>query len=203
MVWDPNFPLQTTNINQSTPQIRTNWNYIATTVGTDHFYNTGNATLDGHHQEVQLKNQGIVPLAANMDGLLYVNNLFSKVQPYYRNASTILQLAKGYSFTGNLNLGTNNVLDVANVIGGMGTFGPFVGLFLITLVADADQFGLALVTYNGGLDLAVSKIIDGQPGPNGITNLSNFNVFPNAFITVTSGAAAVGAYRASLIVMEF
>ncbi len=70
MVWDPNFPLQTTNINQSTLQIRTNWNFLATSIGTDHYYNTG-APNEGHHRFVQMPNSVATPaLAAGMNGVI-------------------------------------------------------------------------------------------------------------------------------------
>lgn len=198
MPWNPNFPMQATSISQSTPQIQTNWNYIATTVGVDHFFNSATPGNDGHHKWVNMLDAGNAPLAAGFDGVVYVKTSGSKVQPFYRNATTIMPIPKAYNFVFTMLASqVNIVLDVQNAIAGMGTFGPFNGIFTIVKQGTTGASGTASVFYDGAGSISVRELnrdgtVSSVSGANGPSQ-----------ILVTVGGSGAGNWNASLLVMEF
>ncbi len=203
MVWNPNFPTQATLISQSTAQIQTNWNFIATTVGTDHFYNTVDPNENGHHKWVQMLDGGNIPVAAGMDGVVYLKTSGSVIQPFFRNISTILQIAKTYNFTGTLLANTppltdNLVFNVAAPPAGLGSLGAFVGLFMIYTQGATGANGAALIYYDTVTDLTVTSLSD----QGGIDDITALIAGPNAYINVISGGAS-GPFNAALLIMEF
>lgn len=93
MTWNQVFPLGTTQISQSVTPFQQNWAFLAANIGTDHFFNTG-VPNEGHHQFVQLLDQGPIALAAGMSGVLYsqATGSANMEQPYWTNAVGVRQI---------------------------------------------------------------------------------------------------------------
>lgn len=119
MTYVPNFPTNNTNINQSVGQIQTNWNFIQTSVGTDHFFNVGGVT-EGHHKFVQFASQGAVtpPVAAGCVGELFFRTTgLSLVNVLFLNTTSgLLQIPYVNNITFNHpGGGTVNAIDFTPV----------------------------------------------------------------------------------------
>lgn len=147
MPWNAAFPQPNDLVSQAPTPFQNNWAFLATNIGTDHYFNSGGAT-EGHHRFSQYVDQAGDPaLAAGCSGVVYVkpNTTGGTQQLFYRNASNVRQIPL-YHSPGVYTFGApgNNipVFDFA------GTLNPCIGLFLTYRVGQASQSS-ALFFWDG------------------------------------------------------
>lgn len=185
MTWNAAFPTQATNINQSTPQLQVNWAYIATTVGTDHYFNTGNSQLDGHHQFVQMLNSSPNPaIAVGMSGVEFFrlegpsNTIPS--WPSFKNAT------KSYAYT----LATHRQFN-ATVPGAQNLFtftgidSPMAGTFFASILSGA-AFCTCNYVYNGTTLTIINPSYDQSEAFTNLTVTQNGGSFNTLTVSTNS-----------------
>lgn len=184
MTWNAAFPTQNTQISQSTGQIQVNWGYIATTVGKDHYFNTGTMN-DGHHQFVQFVDQVAVPASAvsSVAATVTVSGL-SRIQ--FRSGALVpnyLQMSQ----------------EGTQVIAGAGTnllhdftgFPAFYGMFLVQDFASVANIAVAAVYWSGA---ALSMLQIGVGGAITALSLAGTTIQ----ITTTGAMTAVYAFSVNI-----
>lgn len=85
MSWNPNFPLGSTLISASPPQLRTNWTDLQNTIGTDHQY-MGQAN-QGAHNKATLLQQVADPAAVAGRGFIYSKAVSGITELFYEDST--------------------------------------------------------------------------------------------------------------------
>jgi len=136
MPWNATFPTGPTLINQSVTPFQNNWAFLATNIGTDHYFNVG-APNEGHHKFVQYVNQSPNPATA-VDGCSFTRSTGPVATPaiipswpHFKNASYTYRQILGFSRQ--------------FVAGGAGT----INLFTFTASVDGPIAGTFYVYLNG------------------------------------------------------
>lgn len=90
MPWNAAFPQPNDLVSQAPTPFQNNWAFLATNIGTDHYFNSGGAT-EGHHRYSQYVNQVTTPaLSAGTSGQIFVkpNTTAGSQQPFFNNGNT-------------------------------------------------------------------------------------------------------------------
>jgi hypothetical protein len=105
MTWNATFPTPPLVINQSINQFQTNWNYLATTIGQDHYFNTLGVHTDGTHKYVNLTNQSPDPPVAALSDAVEFTKTMGPVSmptqipswPHFKNTAFDYRHVLGFS----------------------------------------------------------------------------------------------------------
>ena len=151
MVWNAVFPTANTQINQSVTQIQDNWAFLETTIGADHYFNTG--ATNGYHQQVHMNNLGADPALNGMDAVFYTKETGAALFPvlYQRDSTGVSQIPT-YSpqSTVFVGPGTQTIFSITSI-------GDFNGIVCISDNANPGNRGMAFFAYDG-VAIAVTQL---------------------------------------------
>ncbi len=147
MTYVPNFPTNNTFINQSVGQIQSNWNFLSTSIGTDHFFNVGGVT-EGHHRFVQLVSQlAVTPaVAPGCIGVLFSRTTGTGLSSgfYINTATNLLQIPVVLGLTINIpGAGTFTAVDFTPVTT------PQMGNFVFAMNGNPNNQASGTFYYDG------------------------------------------------------
>jgi hypothetical protein len=194
MVWVQAFPTNNTLISQSVGQIQANWLFLQQNIGTDHYFDTGNAN-EGHHQFSQYVNQAGDPALA-VDGVVYVkpNASSGAIQPYFRNAGSIRQLPVFYSVINAMGApGANFALF--NLAGFQV---PFYGFFIVAQVGGAANQASGIIAWDGTTNITQLSASGNPVGPVGLYAVGSDG---GTHITISQNVAGITNWQLVLLQM--
>lgn len=178
MTWNATFPTGPTLISQSVNQFQTNFGYLATNIGTDHYFNSANAN-DGHHKFVQLVNQG-GDATVSVNGVLYTKvDGSGNTQPWFRNGAIIAEIP--VLFTTTLTFGAPGTASVnLSTCNAGGALPFFIGSATIVQNGGSANCAYCPVAYvtGGGMQVMAPNvsstfgIVKGINSSNQITNIT-------------------------------
>lgn len=155
MPWNAAFPQPNDLVSQAPTPFQNNWAFLATNIGTDHYFNSG-GTSEGHHRYSQYVDQAGDPaLAAGCSGVVYVkdNTTAGTKQLFYRNASNVRQIPLFQTVQYTFGAPGNNI-PVYNFAGQLS---PAMGGIYIYNVGGS-SYGHAIYYWNGST-LRVSELV--------------------------------------------
>ena len=190
MAWNAVFPLGTTFINQSVPQFQSNWAFLASNIGKDHFFDTG-APNEGHHKFVQLLDGGAPALAAGMSAVLYSQGTGgggNVEQPFWRNTTVVNNPMQIPTFITGVTACPAGVQTTTLINMATGPQPNCMGFIQAFAQGGTNSFATGYYTWNGANVYVGTNIMTGVVGTL-ITNLGNS---ANSRITITTNFPAGG-----------
>lgn len=181
MPWNQVFPLGTSQVSQAPPLFQQNWAFLNTNINTDHFFNTGVPT-EGHHQFVQLLDQGAAALAAGMNAVLYTRGTGGSgtiQEPFWTNTNVVTPVQQIPTFitgTTACPAGVQNTTIINMAAGPQPNCMGFIQLFQQGAV---NSFACAYYVWNGA-NVYVTNFVTGPGGlVNAITNSATSRITVN------------------------
>jgi hypothetical protein len=192
MVWVQVFPTGATLINQSVQQFNDNWLFLQNNIGTDHYFNSGNAN-EGHHQFSQYVNQAGDPALAT-DGVVYVkhNTTNGSFQPFFQNIFGVSQIPLYLSPGAVVFPGGGATLKVFD-FAAFPVDHPCVGIYMIYQITPANSRSMgSAMFYWDGVSLTVTEI----------SVLNNINsITDNGVAGIVVRTTAGGTFQNNLITL--
>ena len=165
MPWNAAFPQPNDLISQAPTPFQNNWAFLATNIGTDHFFNTG-GTQEGHHKYVQMLDGGAQPLAAGMSAALYTKSTGTSnvQQPYWINSVNTYQIPTMLSYT------TAVVANVTTVVFNFTGYPRSCGNFFIVNPAGSAGQSAGGTYFWDGSTTFIQNVFVNNPGIYSISN---------------------------------